>query len=51
LGPSFPIGNLWDTDVYNVATILPAGQTTLTLRHTLLADCIGVGAAVLRVAQ
>lgn len=51
IGPSFPIGNLWDTDTYSVTSILPAGQTTLALRHTITGDCIGVGAAVLRVAQ
>jgi uncharacterized repeat protein (TIGR01451 family) len=50
-GPSFPIGNLWDTDVYDVSSVLPAGQTTLTFDHTLTGDCIGVSAAVLRVSQ
>lgn len=50
-GPSFPIGNLWDTDVHDVTGILPAGQTTLAARTTSIGDCIGVGAAVLQVAQ
>jgi uncharacterized repeat protein (TIGR01451 family) len=50
-GPSFGIGNLWDTDVFDVSSILPAGQGTLDLSHTLSGDCIGVGAALLQVSQ
>jgi uncharacterized repeat protein (TIGR01451 family) len=51
-GPSFDIGNLWDTDRYIVSAILPAGQSTLSVSHThQFDDCIGVGAAVVEVAQ
>ena len=51
MGPSFPIGNLWDTDVYDVSSVLPAGQSTLTFSHQQSSDCIGVGATVLVVDQ
>jgi uncharacterized repeat protein (TIGR01451 family) len=50
-GPSFPIGNLWDNEVFDVSSILPAGQQTLTFNNQFTEDCIGVGAAVLQVAQ
>lgn len=50
-GPSFPIGNLWDDEVFDVSSILPAGQQTLTFENVHTEDCIGVGAAVLQVAQ
>ena len=50
-GPSFPIGNLWDTDVFDVRALLPAGQETLNLSHVFSDDCVGIGAAVLQVAQ
>jgi hypothetical protein len=50
-GPSFPIGNLWDTDYYDVSSILPAGQTSLSVNNTQTSDCIGVGATVLIVDQ
>ncbi len=50
-GPSFPIGNLWDTDQYDVSSVLPAGQTTLAFDVGISGECIGVGAAVLQVAQ
>lgn len=50
-GPSFPIGNLWDTDVHDVSSILPAGQSTFTFHNTKTSDCDGVGAAVLQIAQ
>ncbi len=55
-GPNFPIGNLWDDEEFDVSPILPAGQPTLTFNtifHQGLEgeDCIGVGAAVLQVAQ
>jgi hypothetical protein len=50
-GDSFGIGNLWDTDVFDVSAILPAGQGTLDLSHTQTSDCIGVGAALLQVSQ
>lgn len=49
--PSFAIGNLWDTDQYDVSTVLPTGQSTLAFDHSQTGDCIGVGAAVLQVAQ
>jgi len=50
-GPSFPIGNLWDDEVFDVSSILPAGQQTLTFNNVHTEDCVGVGAAVLQVAQ
>ena len=51
-GPSFGLGNLWDTDRYDVSAILPAGQSTLSFSHRFYGDdCIGVGAAVVQVAQ
>ncbi len=50
-GPSFAIGNLWDTDYYDVSSIMPAGQSTLSINSTLSSDCIGVGATVLIVDQ
>ncbi len=50
-GPSFGIGNLWDTDTYDVSAVLPEGQTSLTLSHQQTQDCIGIGAAVLEVEQ
>ena len=33
-GPAFDIGNLWDTDRFDVSAILPAGQSTLKVDHT-----------------
>ncbi len=50
-GPSFEIGNLWDDEVFDVTSILPAGQQTLTFNNNFTEDCIGVGAAVLQVSQ
>lgn len=50
-GPSFAVGNLWDTDVYDVSSVLPAGQSTLTVALEAGTDCIGVSAAVLRVSR
>ena len=50
-GPSFFLGNLWDTDVWDVTSIVPAGQTTLTVNLGLGSDCTGVSAVVLQVAQ
>lgn len=50
-GPSFAIGNLWDTDVHDISSILPAGQSELSLHSALTEDCIGVGAAVLQTSQ
>jgi uncharacterized repeat protein (TIGR01451 family) len=50
-GPSFDQGNLWDTDSFDVSSVLPAGQTTLSVQHQATSDCIGVGAAVLSVDQ
>lgn len=50
-GPSFPVGDLWDTDVYDVSSVLPAGQSTLHFHAEPANDCIGVGAAVLQVHQ
>ena len=50
-GPAVDMGSLWDTDFVDVSSILPVGQTTLTASHENVDDCIGVGAAVLQVAQ
>ena len=50
-GPSFQIGNLWDNEQFDVTPILPAGQQTFTFNNVHTEDCIGVGAAVLQVAQ
>ena len=50
-GPSFTIGNLWDTDTYDVTSVLPAGQKSLTFRHQISGDCDGIGASILEVAQ
>lgn len=50
-GPSLSIGNLWDTDTYDVSSVLPEGQTTLGVSVPLTHDCIGVGATVLQVEQ
>ena len=50
-GPSFPIGNLWDNEEFNVSSLLPTGQQTFTFNTVHTQDCIGVGAAVLQVAQ
>ncbi|MGH2813095.1 MAG: hypothetical protein ACRDI1_10350, partial [Actinomycetota bacterium] len=47
IGPSFPIGNLWDTDSYDVSSVLPEGQNIFEFDHIGGSDCIGVGAAVL----
>jgi uncharacterized repeat protein (TIGR01451 family) len=50
-GPSFPIGNLWDDEEFNMTPLLPAGQQALTFNTVHTEDCIGVGATVLQVAQ
>lgn len=50
-GPSFPVGNLWDDEEFNVTPLLPAGQQAFTFNTVHTEDCIGVGAAVLQVAQ
>jgi uncharacterized repeat protein (TIGR01451 family) len=52
-GPAFEedYNSLWDTDHYDVSSILPAGQTTLKFDHHSSGDCIGVGATVLQVSQ
>ena len=50
-GPDFRIGNLWDTDRFDVTQILPAGQTTLSIESRYTGDCIGLSAAVLVVRQ
>ncbi|HEX3434235.1 MAG TPA: hypothetical protein VHT25_09260 [Solirubrobacteraceae bacterium] len=50
-GPSFSIGNLWDTDQFDVTALVPAGQQTFTVNNVRTEDCVGVGAAVLQVAQ
>jgi uncharacterized repeat protein (TIGR01451 family) len=50
-GPSFPIGNLWDTESFDVGALLPTGQQTFTFNTSHTEDCVGVGAAVLQVAQ
>ncbi|MEM8609937.1 MAG: hypothetical protein AAGF92_22785 [Myxococcota bacterium] len=50
-GPDFAIGNLWDTDVYDVSSILPAGQSTLGVEFGTGPDCTGLSAIVLEVEQ
>lgn len=50
-GPSFPIGNLWDNEEFDVTPLLPTGQQIFTFNTVHTEDCIGVGAAVLQVAQ
>lgn len=50
-GPSFPIGNLRDTDVTDISSILPSGQTSFNVHNTYTGDCDGVSAAVLQTAQ
>ncbi len=50
-GPDFPIGNLWDTDTYDVSIIFPAGQTSLTINLGFGSDCTGLSAVVLQVEQ
>ncbi len=50
-GPDFPIGNLWDTDVHDVSSIVPAGQTTLDIELGSGSDCTGVSAVALQVEQ
>jgi uncharacterized repeat protein (TIGR01451 family) len=44
-------GNLWDTDAYDVSSVLPPGQATFTFSHDITGDCIGINAAVLVVSQ
>lgn len=51
-GPSFSIGNLWDTDGHDVSSVVPAGQPTLTVSlGSQVGDCIGVSAAILVISQ
>ncbi len=50
-GPDFAIGNLWDTDVHDVSSIVPAGQTTLDINLGLGGDCTGLSAVALQIEQ
>ncbi len=50
-GPDFAIGNLWDTDVHDVSSILPVGQTTLDINLGLGLDCTGLSGVALQVEQ
>lgn len=51
-GPDFPIGNLWDNDIIDVSSILPAGQATLEISlGGGGGDCTGLSAVVLQVEQ
>ncbi len=54
-GPDFGIGNLWDTDVHDVSSILPVGQTTLDINLGQAGefgnDCTGVSGVALQVEQ
>jgi uncharacterized repeat protein (TIGR01451 family) len=50
-GPDLNVGNLWDTEAYDVSSILPAGQTFLDIEVGRGYDCTGVSAAVLQVGQ
>jgi uncharacterized repeat protein (TIGR01451 family) len=48
-GADFAIGNLWDTDVHDVSSILPSGQTTLDINLGAGSDCTGLSAVALQV--
>ncbi len=50
-GTPLSMRNLWDTDRVDVTGLLPAGQSTLSVNVPLVADCVGIGAAVLVVDQ
>ncbi len=51
-GPTFTgYGSLWDDEEFDVTPIMPAGQSMFSVTNDLTGDCIGVGAAVLQVAQ
>ncbi len=51
-GPSFAIGNLWDTDVHDITSVLPAGQDSVRLDLVQPAgDCIGIAATVVEIPQ
>ncbi len=50
-GPDFAIGNLWDTDIHDVGSVLPIGQTTLDINLGVGSDCTGVSAVALQVEQ
>lgn len=50
-GPDFSIGNLWDTDKFDISAVVPAGTTEVTATLDPNGDCIGVSAMVLIVEQ
>jgi len=50
-GPDLSIGNLWDTDTFDVSSIMPAGTTSLNISGPAGDDCVGLNAAVLVVQQ
>ena len=60
-GPDFAIGNLWDNDILDVSSVLPAGQRTLEVKlgpgfvdenvPGVSLDCVGVSAVALEVEQ
>lgn len=50
-GPDLTVGNLWDTDAFDVSSILPPGQTFLDIELGFGFDCTGVSAVVLQVEQ
>lgn len=48
-GPSFSIGNLWDSDIYDVSSVLPAGQASVTVGMRSSEDCYGLSGVALQV--
>jgi uncharacterized repeat protein (TIGR01451 family) len=50
-GPDFSIGNLWDTDVHDISSIVPIGQTTIEIALGLGPDCTGISGVALQVEQ
>jgi uncharacterized repeat protein (TIGR01451 family) len=50
-GPDFTIGNLWDTDVHDVSSLVPVGQTTLDISLGDGPDCTGISVVALQVEQ
>ena len=50
-GPDFSIGNLWDTDMHDVSSVLPNGQNSLAISLGAGGDCTGLAAVALSVEQ
>jgi Domain of unknown function DUF11 len=49
--PDLSIGNLWDNDIHDVSSILPLGETSLTIFVGGGGDCVGLSAVALQVAK